>query len=279
MRWADLDMLGHVNNVVFADYLQEARVDMLRIHARDHQTDHLAEGVVVVSHQVQYVAPLIFDFAGATVSVEVWVTEIRAATFTLAYEVFQESGDDRTVFLRAASVLTPYVFATEQPRRLTAEERAGLEAYLEPAETPAVEYGAPQRTETGHYPLRVRFSDLDAYGHVNNVKFFEYFQEGRIAAVGRVRRDLESLGPVPSMVVAQTDISYLRPVHLRAEPYDVHTWIARVGTKSVTMEAEITDGATVLARGRFVLVFFDTATGRSVAPSDAVREVLTGLSA
>ena len=34
MRWADLDQLGHVNNVVYVDYLQEARVDMLRVHAR-----------------------------------------------------------------------------------------------------------------------------------------------------------------------------------------------------------------------------------------------------
>ena len=33
MRWADMDLLGHVNNVVYVDYLQEARVDMLRTHA------------------------------------------------------------------------------------------------------------------------------------------------------------------------------------------------------------------------------------------------------
>ena len=32
MRWADMDLLGHVNNVVYVDYLQEARVDMLRTH-------------------------------------------------------------------------------------------------------------------------------------------------------------------------------------------------------------------------------------------------------
>ncbi len=29
-RWADLDLLGHVNNVVYVDYLQEARVDLVR---------------------------------------------------------------------------------------------------------------------------------------------------------------------------------------------------------------------------------------------------------
>ena len=31
------------------------------------------------------------------------------------------------------------------------------------------------------YDCHVRFSDVDVYGHVNNVKYFEYFQEARIA--------------------------------------------------------------------------------------------------
>ena len=88
-----------------------------------------------------------------------------------------------------------------------------------------------------------------------------------------------SLGPMPSMVVAQTDVRYLKPIHLRSEPYDAYTWISRVGTKSMTMEAEILDGDAPLARGRFVLVFFDTATGRSVTPPESVREVLSQLGA
>ena len=33
MRWADMDMLGHVNNVTYVDYLQEARIGMLAAHA------------------------------------------------------------------------------------------------------------------------------------------------------------------------------------------------------------------------------------------------------
>ncbi len=59
------------------------------------------------------------------------MTEIRAASFTLAYEVFDETAEGRRVYLRATTVLTPYVFATERPRRLAAEERAALERYLE----------------------------------------------------------------------------------------------------------------------------------------------------
>ncbi len=33
------------------------------------------------------------------------------------------------------------------------------------------------------YDCNVRFSDVDVYGHVNNVKYFEYYQEARIAFI------------------------------------------------------------------------------------------------
>ena len=88
MRWADMDLLGHVNNVIYVDYLQEARVDMLRAHAAREGTDELAEGLVVVRHEVHYRAPLTYRFQ--PVSIECWVTDIRAASFTMAYEVFHE---------------------------------------------------------------------------------------------------------------------------------------------------------------------------------------------
>jgi acyl-CoA thioester hydrolase len=276
MRWADLDMLGHVNNVTYVDYLQEARVDMLRIHARSRQTDHLAEGVVVVSHQVHYVAPLLFDFS--PVLVEVWVTEIRQASFTMAYEVFRESDGERTIYLRATSVLAPYVFATERPRRITPEERASLEVYLEPAETPRATFGEPRHTELGHYPLHVRFSDVDAYGHVNNVKYFEYFQEARVSCMGKLRHRADAAS-MPSMVVAQSDVGYRRPILFRPEPYDVYTWISRVGRTSMVMEAEILADDELLARARHVMVFFDPATERSIEPSDELRDVLAAFTA
>ena len=91
MRWADMDLQGHVNNVIYVDYLQEARVDMLRVHAKRAQreaTGELAEALVVVRHEVHYRAPLTYRFQ--PVSIECWVTDIRAASFTMAYEVFHD---------------------------------------------------------------------------------------------------------------------------------------------------------------------------------------------
>ena len=226
MRWADLDLLGHVNNVTYVDYLQEARVDMLRSHGRRAEGEELTEGVVVVRHEVTYLAPLLFRFR--PVKIECWVTEIRAATFTMAYEIYHDDLDDpddaddagggRRVYLRASTLLSPYVFANEMPRRLSEEEREALTVYLEPAERVRPARFEVPRTDDGHYAVHVRFSDVDVYGHVNNVKYFEYLQEARIRWMAAVTRGLEV--PPIHIVVAQTDVDYRRPILLRQEPYD-----------------------------------------------------------
>jgi acyl-CoA thioester hydrolase len=130
LRWADMDSLGHVNNVTYVDYLQEARVDMLAVHAPVTGGEALAEGVVVVRHEVEFVSPLVFR--SQPVRIETWVSRIRAASFTMRYEILDELPDGgRRVYARAATVLSPFVFANERPRRISADERAVLEKFLE----------------------------------------------------------------------------------------------------------------------------------------------------
>ncbi|MFN8194557.1 MAG: thioesterase family protein [Nocardioidaceae bacterium] len=279
MRWADLDQLGHVNNVVYVDYLQEARVDLMRAQIAGSRSEGRAEGIVVVRHEVGYRSPLTFSVGpeGASgVDIECWVTEIRAASFTMAYEAFAVEDGVRTTFLRASTVLTPYVFATERPRRITAEERAGLERYLEPE--PANRRASPPpvgRATAAHYPVHVRFSDVDAYGHVNNVKYFEYLQEGRIALMSRLWQQLPGDAPYPGMVVAQTDVDYRVPLLFREETYDLWSEVTRVGHTSVTLESEIADDDTVCARAVVTLVFWDRDSGRPAPVPDGLRALLS----
>lgn len=130
LRWGDMDALGHVNNVVYVDYLQEARVDMLSVHAPQSGGEELGEGVVVAKHEVEFVRPL--TFRPEPVRIESWVTNIRAASFTMDYEILDEHPDgSRTVYARASTLLTPFVFSAERPRRIRPEERAVLEQFLE----------------------------------------------------------------------------------------------------------------------------------------------------
>jgi acyl-CoA thioester hydrolase len=272
-----LDLLGHVNNVTYVDYLQEARVDMLRVHPPAAGGEALAAGVVVVRHEVTYLYPLVFRLQ--PVSVEVWVTEVRAASFTLAYEIFDETPDGRRVYLQARSVLTPYVFDAERPRRISPPERQVLERFLEPGVEPlrhSLQVTEPSDDARHRYDCAVRFSDVDAYRHVNNVKYFEYFQEARIAMVNAMRVLPDEAGKTGDLgvVVAQVDVDYRTPLVFRERPYAVETWVSRVGRSSFVIDGHIRDEGKVLSAARVVMVAFDAATQRPQQLTEPQRQRL-----
>ena len=276
IRWADLDLLGHVNNVRYVDYLQEARVDLLRAHrwsgSAGEATEGLVDAIIVTRHEVTYRAPL--HFSERPVLMECWVTELRAGSFTLAYEVYDEDDDGgRVVYLEASTVLAPYRFDTESLRRLTPEERAALEVYLEPVPRERPDRIVIDRDRARHYPVQVRFSDVDVYRHVNNVVYFEYFQEARIRMFMELGRGLARTSAL-QVVIAQADVDYLAPILLRAEPYDCRSQVVHVGRTSLVIESEIADGDRPLARARVVLVFFDPETQRPTEPSAEYQERL-----
>lgn len=118
-----MDAYGHVNNVVFLRYLEEARIDFLFRPEKDFQ-----QGSVVARHEIDYKRQLIHRHQ--PVDIELWVTEIRAASFTITYEV----KDPDQVYVRASTVIVPFDFATQRPRRITSEEREFLEEYRDDEE-------------------------------------------------------------------------------------------------------------------------------------------------
>ena len=126
-----MDAYGHVNNVVYLTYLEEARVDMLFALSAEYGGKALSEGVLVAHHEIDYKRPLVYHPRG--VDIEMWVGYIKGASFEIRYEVHDES----TVFARAGSVLVPYDLEKERPRRVSPEERAFLEQFLEPTEQTA----------------------------------------------------------------------------------------------------------------------------------------------
>ncbi|MBC3983722.1 acyl-CoA thioesterase [Streptomyces sp. AC536] len=127
LRWSDMDAFGHVNNVVFLRYLEEARVDLMWRLAAEAEGDAFSGGSVVARHEIDYRRPLVHRHE--PVLVETWVTKIGAASLTLSYEV----KDEETVYVRASTVVVPYDLDAGRPRRLTPVEERFLTAYLEEA--------------------------------------------------------------------------------------------------------------------------------------------------
>lgn len=287
LRWADLDLLGHVNNVAHVDVLQEARIDMLRSHgATPDGPAPLTRGSVVVRLEVSYVAPLRLR---RHVRVEMWTSEVRAGAFTLDYEVTagRSTSDDpeRDVVLRARTLLAPYDFDHDRPRRLTPAEREGLGAFLEPGEPVRRARPTPGDAPWVEVPSPVRFSDLDVFGHVNNVAYVELFQESRIRTFSELTAQVPEGTPPMSVVVARTDVDYLRPVLFRGDPYRTRTRVESVGRTSFVLASELYDPLEAtgpgdepdpFARARVVVVGFDPQAQRAAAPPAPYLDALRG---
>jgi acyl-CoA thioester hydrolase len=123
VRWSDMDAYGHVNNARFLTLYEEARVAMFFLGARAQGLTSFEDGIVIARHEIDYLRPV--DF-GEQVRIELWISELRAGSFTVAYELF----DDGVLASRARSVCVPYNLAEQFPRRLSAPERDFLKPYL-----------------------------------------------------------------------------------------------------------------------------------------------------
>ncbi|MFG2077881.1 acyl-CoA thioesterase [Nonomuraea maritima] len=122
VRFADVDSQGHVNNVRFLDYLEDARFAMLSIDPVREGGEPF-KGMVVTRHEVDYRRPL--GFRAEPVRVETWVTELRTVRFTLEYEILDEAG----VYVTAKSVIAAYDVERAAPRRLSENELLYLKRY------------------------------------------------------------------------------------------------------------------------------------------------------
>ncbi|ONI76816.1 thioesterase [Kribbella sp. ALI-6-A] len=117
-----MDALGHVNNGRYVDYLQDARVDFLFRTAKELGADDLETGLLVARHEVQYRAPL--RFRPEPVRIELWISEIKAASFTVDYEILDV--EPYTSYVQARTRLVPFDFAANRLRRITPIEREAL---------------------------------------------------------------------------------------------------------------------------------------------------------
>ena len=125
--------------------------------------------------------------------------------------------------------------------------------------------------------IPTRWMDNDAYGHVNNVTYYSYFDtlvnEQLIRDGGLdIARD-----PVVGLVV-ETRCTFMKSLTF-PERIDAGLRVARLGTSSVAYDIALYregDGEPA-ALGRFVHVWVDRATQRPVTVPPAIRAALAPL--
>lgn len=133
----------------------------------------------------------------------------------------------------------------------------------------------------GAYPaflaIPTRWMDNDAYGHVNNVTYYAYFDtvvnEHLIRAGGLDLRGGPAIG-----IVAETACRFHQPLSF-PETIDAGLRVAAIGRSSVRYEIALFrhDCDDAAATGRFVHVWVDRKHRRPIAVPNAVRAALESL--
>ncbi len=125
-RFSDIDLLGHVNNVVYHDYLQEARVRLIREMMRRNDIEFTH---IVARQEIDHLKPLALK--PEPIIVEIWVSKIGGASYNVDYRVLD---DDGSIAAKARSVMVFYNAVEEAPTRIPDDVRAVLTSMLEPAD-------------------------------------------------------------------------------------------------------------------------------------------------
>ncbi|MFK0296078.1 acyl-CoA thioesterase [Streptomyces sp. NPDC090442] len=112
------------------------------------------------------------------------------------------------------------------------------------------------------YSCPLRWSDMDANGHVNNAVFVRYLEEARIDYMRRLAPGGGSAAFKGGSVVARHEVDYLRQLVYRPEPVTVELWVKKISAASLTVGYEVKDADTVYLRAATVVVPFDFAAGR-----------------
>jgi acyl-CoA thioester hydrolase len=131
---------------------------------------------------------------------------------------------------------------------------------MEPAEAP------PGAIET---VVAIRWSDMDAYGHVNHAVYLTYLEEARDAALTRI---LRSVPGETGYVVARVAIDYRRELRHTDGPVTVSCEVATIGRSSARTRETIRSAAGDLAAEcEAVIVRFDRESRQAEPWTDAER--------
>lgn len=126
-------------------------------------------------------------------------------------------------------------------------------------------------------PATSRWMDNDAYGHINNVVYYSFFD----TAVNRILIEEGVLDPVTTPViglVVETCCTYFESLKY---PDDIEIGVRaiHIGRSSVRYSVAVfkAGGATACAQGEFTHVYVDRASGQPCPIPERVRAVLEAL--
>ena len=121
------------------------------------------------------------------------------------------------------------------------------------------------------HEVHMRWSDMDAYRHINNSAYLQYLEQARVALFFHRHEGFTS-----GTVIARHEIDYLQPVVYHPEPLRVQMWVENVRGARFSVRYEVFDGTRLAARAATMCVTFDFETDRPRRLTEEERGILDG---
>ncbi len=123
---------------------------------------------------------------------------------------------------------------------------------------------------------RVRFADLDARGHLNNVAFLQFFEAARLAFIRELHPEHDPTVPTDEdLIVARTEIDYRAPAEFEEE---IRTLVSAGDVErnkfTVRFEMRASRDDRLLAEGSNVVVGYDYEKGEAADVAEPLYEAL-----
>lgn len=130
---------------------------------------------------------------------------------------------------------------------------------------------------TFRIPIQLRWSDLDAFNHVNNARYLTFLEQARIEWFDSIEEPWVT--PETAPVVASATLNFRRPIEYPASVF-VELFTERLGNSSLVIGHRIlaADGS-AHCDGNVVMVWIDRGSGRSTPLPEAVRRAAEHLQA
>lgn len=118
--------------------------------------------------------------------------------------------------------------------------------------------------------LRVRFSDTDMLGHVNNSRYFTFMEEARVHFV----EEEIKFTKLP-LILASAKVDF-RAQTFYTQTLRIESWVSRIGNSSFDIACQMFDAQTnqLQFEGIAVLVYFDYETQKPARVPTDFREAL-----
>ncbi|KTC80770.1 acyl-CoA thioesterase [Legionella cherrii] len=128
---------------------------------------------------------------------------------------------------------------------------------------------AESKIEVHKKVFSIAWGDMDALGHVNNARYFDYFQEARIEWLRELNISMtENTGPV----VIHVACTFLKPVIYPAT-VTLCSQIHSLGNSSMMMSHDLYQDELLMAQGSCKIVWVDYVQNKSVSLPDEIRRI------